>query len=85
MANSDITIFEGLCESDLLALRADAIAAIKSNLGRIETNFNAPGISATYLVTLTPEAILKAVNWALKRLDPDTYGSVVTRTRVDFM
>jgi hypothetical protein len=76
MAITNISIFDSLSEVDLLELKVAAINSIKNNLGRIETSFTAPGISATYLVTQSPQDILVCVNHSLKKLE----GKIVSRT-----
>jgi hypothetical protein len=81
MPYSDITVFVGLEEPDLLELKSSAITAIKANLGRIESSVSAPGISATYLITMSPQDVLRAANYALSQLDPITYGVFVRRTQ----
>lgn len=74
-------IFIGLPESDLLAIRAQAVADITS--GRVITSYSTgDGSSVSKSFAMPPKEVLAEVRMALQTLNPDEYGkrTVVVRT-----
>jgi hypothetical protein len=79
MANG---IFVGLPESDLLAIRDQAVADIKA--GRVITSYSDSGTSVSKTFAMQPKEILLEVQMALRQLDPATYGERKTIIRTDY-
>jgi len=79
MANG---IFVGLPESDLLAIRDSAVADIKT--GRVITSYSATGTSVSKQYAMPPKEMLAEAQYALRILDPDTYGKPTRLIRTDF-
>ena len=76
-------IFVGLPESDLLAIRDSAVADIKS--GRVITSYSAgDGSSVSKQYAMPPKEMLSESLYALRLLDPDTYGKATRLIRTDF-
>lgn len=73
-------IFIGLPESDLLAIRDQAVSDIKA--GRVITSYSDSGSSVSKSFAMPPKEVLAEVRMALQTLDPDTYGkrTVIVRT-----
>lgn len=76
-------IFVGLPESDLLAIRDAAVTDIKA--GRVVTSYSAgDGSSVTKSYAMPPKEMLSESLYALRQLDPSTYGSSVKIIRTDY-
>lgn len=75
-------IFVGLPESDLLAIRDAAVADIKA--GRVITSYTDSGTSVSKQYAMPPREMLEESTYALKQLDPDTYGRSVKVIRTDY-
>ena len=73
-------IFVGLPESELLAIRAQAVSDIKA--GRVITSYSDSGSSVSKQFAMPPKEVMAEVRHALQVLDPDTYGkrNVIVRT-----
>jgi hypothetical protein len=77
MANQDITIFVGLPESTLLSMRTTAAEALAAgSAGQAITSVSTRDLSVSYngASSMSPEQTLKAINYALQRLNPKIYG-----------
>lgn len=75
-------IFVGLSESDLLDIRATAVADIKA--GRVITSYSDSGTSVSKQYAMPPKEMLMEATYALRQLDPDTYGASVKVIRTDY-
>lgn len=75
-------IFVGLSESDLVAIRDTAVADIKS--GRVITSYSDSGTSVSKQYAMPPKEMLGEAMYALRQLDPDTYGKAVRVIRTDY-
>ena len=75
-------IFVGLPESDLLAIRDQAVADIKA--GRVITSYSDSGTSVSKSFAMQPKEILQEIQMALRQLDPATYGERKTVIRTDY-
>lgn len=84
-------IFVGLTENQILEIRDQARLDIKA--GRVITSYSAPsGISvgkqhlSSTFKGMSPGDVLLECQYALQKLDPDTYGSsaITSRTKVAF-
>ena len=75
-------IFVGLPESDLLAIRDSAVTDIKA--GRVITSYSDSGSSVSKQYAMQPKEMLEESLYALKQLDPETYGSSVKIIRTDY-
>lgn len=75
-------IFVGLPESDLLAIRDTAVADIKA--GRVITSYSDSGSSVSKSYAMNPKEMLSESLYALRLLDPDTYGKATRIIRTDF-
>jgi hypothetical protein len=67
-------LFIGFSEKELLQARDNAKAAILNGGGQVIVNYSDSGTSVSKSWTLTPDVILDEVRYALKLLDPLTYG-----------
>lgn len=70
--------FRGLSEAELLAIKAEALEQVTK--GSVMVSGGAAGKSMGRQVTMGPEERLKYAMQELRRLDPDTYGTIATRT-----
>lgn len=71
---TDITILCGLSESELLTIRSNIVTALTAGVaGTDVTSVSTRDLSTTKDVTVRPEEMLQAVNYALWKLDPNTY------------
>jgi len=77
----DQTVFEGLTESELLNIRASAVASLTSTPGSTITSVTTRDLSTTFSVEATPQQILSACLWALQKLDSATYGTSLIRAK----
>ena len=75
-------IFVGLPESDLVAIRDAAVADIKT--GRVITSYTDSGTSVSKQYAMPPKEMLEEATYALRQLDPDTYGASVKVIRTDY-
>lgn len=76
-------IFVGLPESDLLSIRDAAVADIKKGL--VITNYSpGDGSSTSKQYAMPPKEMLEESIYALKQLDPDTYGQSIKVIRTDY-
>lgn len=67
-------LFIGFSEKELLQARDNAKAAILNGGGMVIVNYSDSGTSVSKSWSLTPEVILEEVRYALRQLDPETYG-----------
>lgn len=76
MATYDYTILEGLLtESELLEMRTNLVSALTSGTpGTNITSVSTRDLSTIFSVGTPPEQMLKAVNYALYKIDPITYS-----------
>lgn len=64
----------GLAESELLTLRTNIVTSLMAATpGTDVTSVSTRDLSTTSTVGVRPEVMLQAVNYALWKLDPDTY------------
>lgn len=75
-------IFVGLPESDLVAIRDAAVTDIKA--GRVITSYTDSGTSVSKQYAMPPREMLEEAMYALKQLDPDTYGQSIKVIRTDY-
>lgn len=75
-------IFVGLPESDLLAIRDTAVADIKT--GRVITSYTDSGTSVSKQYAMPPKEMLEESTYALRQLDPETYGQSIKVIRTDY-
>lgn len=76
-------IFVGLAEAELLAIRTAVLEDVKAGKTATSLTFasgNGLSRATTKQVTMSPQEVLLEVRYALRQLDPDTYGRNVTRT-----
>ena len=70
----DITILESFSESELLAMRATLVNSISGGtVGTVLTSVTTRDLSTTFAVGSPPEQMLKAVSYALWKIDPIAY------------
>jgi len=83
----DITILSrsGLSESELLTMRARLVTAITTGDGQSIQSTSTRDLSVTFAQNTKQEDLLLAVNYALQKLDPDTYGDSNTRQKRKFV
>jgi len=83
----DITILSkaGLSESELLSMRSSLVTAITTGNGSSITSTNTRDLSVSFAQNYKPEELLAAVNYALQKLDPSTYGSIDTQQKRKFV
>lgn len=67
-------LFIGFSEKELLQARDNAKAAILAGGGMVIVNYSDSGTSVGKTWSLPPDVILDEVRYALRQLDPDTYG-----------
>lgn len=67
-------LFIGFSEKELLQARDNAKAAILNGGGMVIVNYSDSGTSVSKSWSLSPAEILDEVRYALRQLDPDTYG-----------
>lgn len=72
-------IFIGLSESELLAIRAKAVALITE--GKTTMSYSDTGTSVSKSFAMPPADVLAEVRHALQLLDPATYGKRTTVLR----
>ena len=65
-------IFIGLTETELLAIKAKAVALITE--GKTLMSYSDSGSSTTKQFSMPPKEMLTEALWALRALDPETYG-----------
>jgi len=65
-------IFIGLTETELLAIKAKAVALITE--GKTLMSYSDSGSSTTKQFSMPPKEMLTEALWALSALDPETYG-----------
>ena len=75
-------IFIGLDESDLLAIRAKAVAMLTE--GKTIMSYTDSGTSVSKQFAMPPAEVLAECRMALQQLDPDTYGTRVVALRTDY-
>lgn len=71
-------IFIGLEESDLLEIRATAVAAFKKGLNMV--SYSDSGSSVSKQWAMPPKDMLAEVNYALYLLDPLQYAALKRRS-----
>lgn len=84
----DITILHsaGLSESELLSMRASLVESLTSGQGGVITQTSTRDLTVSFSGnSAKPEELLAAVNYALQKLDPDTYGDSNTRQKRKFV
>lgn len=70
----DITCLVGLSESELLTIRSSIVSSLTTSMpGTDVTSFSTMYLSTTTQIRVSPEVMLQAVNYALWKLDPDSY------------
>lgn len=67
-------LFIGFSEKELLQARDNAKAAILNGGGMVILNYSDSGTSVGKTWSLPPDVVLDEVRFALRQLDPDTYG-----------
>lgn len=72
----------GLSESQLLAIRDDALSKLSS--GKVITSVNAPGLTTTFQITASPLEIAKSAVFALQQLNPAVYGQSIINQTINF-
>jgi hypothetical protein len=75
-------IFIGLSESELLAIRAKAVAMITE--GKTIMSYSDTGTSVSKQFAMPPKEVLMEVRHALQLLNPAEYGSRRTVIRTDW-
>ena len=75
-------IFIGLPESDILAIRDQAVADLKA--GRVITSYTDSGTSVSKAQAMPVKEVLAECRMALSLLDPDTYGKRTVVIRTDY-
>ena len=75
-------LLEGFSEAELLAIRAQAKADITA--GRVITSWSSGNTSTSKQISLSPVEMLRHVRTALKILNPDDYGALVTKAVCTF-
>jgi hypothetical protein len=76
-------IFVGLTEAELLGIRDSALADLRKGTTTTGVTFasgNGVSRATTKQVTMPPQEILLEVRYALRALNPETYGRNVSRT-----
>ena len=73
-------LFVNISEADVLAIQAKAIKLLKE--GKTIMSYGDQGTSVTKGFPMEIPAVLEECIYALKELDPDTYGSNRTGRRV---
>lgn len=91
MPNTDLTIFVGLNESELLTLRSNAVAQLTSTNGaapgQVITSVSTRDLSVSYGAAggngaMSPDQIVKACTYALQKLNSSLYGTDLIHKRV---
>lgn len=67
-------LFIGFSEKELLQARDNAKAAILNGGGMTIVNYSDSGTSVGKTWSLPPDVVLDEVRYALRQLDPATYG-----------
>ena len=75
-------IFIGLTETELLAVKAKAVALITE--GKTTMSYSDSGSSASKQFAMPPKEMLSEAMFALSRLDPETYGTRKTVVSTDW-
>lgn len=75
-------IFIGLSESDILAIRAKAVAMLTE--GKTIMSYSDTGTSVSKQFVMPVKEVLAECRMALQQLDPGTYGTRVVALRTDY-
>ena len=76
-----LTDFCGLSIEDVLAIEAAAVASATAGGGTVVA-WSSAGSSVTKTVDGSPSDIIRACNYAKKKIGPDIYGQFLNRTVV---
>ena len=73
-------IFTGLTVAEVEEIRAAVVKQLKA--GKSIMSYSDTGVSVSKAWPIDPREVMAECNYALKVLDPDTYGSVRSTRRV---